>query len=151
MAIPPRLLIAKSPADPSSKCSSQNDSDNTFTVSPGGAPKKGINRRSMPIFPGSTRKRNVAIVEHEMTIGRSYINATTFDLVSFSGLDDRNRATAVKNAAECTGSANMDYHKDRSWQIPRKRREERAKRLDAPSGSSNDDNIARSQKTSPFA
>ena len=102
------------------KCTSQNYSDDALTVSASGAAKKGINRRSMPIFPRPTRKRNLAIVEHEVTIGRRHVNAATFDLVSVPGFDDRKRAAAVKNAAECTGSADMDYDKERSWQISRK-------------------------------
>jgi hypothetical protein len=87
------------------KSTSQNYSEHALTVSAGGAAKKGINRRSMAIFPRPTRKQNLAIVEHEVAIGRSHVNAATFDLVSFPGLDDRNRPAAVKNAAECTGGA----------------------------------------------
>ena len=100
----------------------------------------------MPIFPGPARKRNLAIVKHEVTIGRCHVNAAAFDLVSFPGLDGRNRAAAVKNAAECTTSADMDYHEERSGQISRKSAQKRAKRLHAAGRSSENDDIARSQK-----
>ena len=133
------------------KCTSQNNSDDALTVSAGGAAKKGIYRRSMAIFPRPTRKRNLAIVEQEVAIGRSHVNAATFDLVSFPGLDDRNRPAAVKNAAEGAGCSDMDYHKERSRQISGKCAKKRAKRLHAPGGSSDNDDIARHQKTPPFA
>lgn len=132
------------------QCSGENDTNDTFTVSPGCAPKKGINRRPMAIFSRSTREGNLAIVEDKMAVGRSDVNTPAFDLFSFPRLDNRNGATAVKNANEGAGSSDMHDHKDRSWQILRKLAQERANRIDPPRGGSNDDNIARSQKT-PFS